>query len=103
MVGLILIALGTGGIKPCVAAFGGDQFEEHQVRGGLIAHPSIQTPSPRILAKDSSLRCCLVSTSQSCLSTNNHDCCPLRKARGQRSICDINDSEKKQNKKRCAV
>nr|DBA33096.1 TPA: hypothetical protein GDO54_000827 [Pyxicephalus adspersus] len=30
MVGLILIALGTGGIKPCVAAFGGDQFEENQ-------------------------------------------------------------------------
>ncbi|XP_075905424.1 solute carrier family 15 member 1b [Nelusetta ayraudi] len=30
MVGLILIALGTGGIKPCVAAFGGDQFLEHQ-------------------------------------------------------------------------
>ncbi|XP_029968623.1 solute carrier family 15 member 2 [Salarias fasciatus] len=31
MVGLILIALGTGGIKPCVAAFGGDQFEEEHV------------------------------------------------------------------------
>lgn len=31
MVGLLLIALGTGGIKPCVAAFGGDQFEDHQV------------------------------------------------------------------------
>ncbi|CAG5933400.1 solute carrier family 15 member 1b [Menidia menidia] len=30
MMGLLLIALGTGGIKPCVAAFGGDQFEEHQ-------------------------------------------------------------------------
>uniref|UniRef100_H3ARN1 Solute carrier family 15 member 1 n=1 Tax=Latimeria chalumnae TaxID=7897 RepID=H3ARN1_LATCH len=30
MVGLLLIALGTGGIKPCVAAFGGDQFEEDQ-------------------------------------------------------------------------
>ncbi|XP_076026033.1 solute carrier family 15 member 1 [Genypterus blacodes] len=30
MVGLFLIALGTGGIKPCVAAFGGDQFAEHQ-------------------------------------------------------------------------
>ncbi|KAI4831451.1 hypothetical protein KUCAC02_000992 [Chaenocephalus aceratus] len=30
MVGLILIALGTGGIKPCVAAFGGDQFLDHQ-------------------------------------------------------------------------
>lgn len=24
--GLSLIAIGTGGIKPCVAAFGGDQF-----------------------------------------------------------------------------
>ncbi|XP_010771863.1 solute carrier family 15 member 1 [Notothenia coriiceps] len=30
MVGLLLIALGTGGIKPCVAAFGGDQFGNHQ-------------------------------------------------------------------------
>ncbi|XP_056321315.1 solute carrier family 15 member 1 [Danio aesculapii] len=30
MLGLVLIALGTGGIKPCVAAFGGDQFQEHQ-------------------------------------------------------------------------
>lgn len=30
MVGLFLIALGTGGIKPCVAAFGGDQFANHQ-------------------------------------------------------------------------
>ncbi|KAJ7407866.1 Solute carrier family 15 member 2 [Willisornis vidua] len=28
MIGLFLIALGTGGIKPCVSAFGGDQFEE---------------------------------------------------------------------------
>ncbi|CAL8267515.1 unnamed protein product [Lota lota] len=31
MVGLILIAFGTGGIKPCVAAFGGDQFEPEHV------------------------------------------------------------------------
>ncbi|XP_071426515.1 solute carrier family 15 member 1-like [Pithys albifrons albifrons] len=30
MIGLILIALGTGGIKPCVSAFGGDQFEDGQ-------------------------------------------------------------------------
>ncbi|XP_031435123.1 solute carrier family 15 member 1 [Clupea harengus] len=32
MIGLLLIALGTGGIKPCVSAFGGDQFEDHQTR-----------------------------------------------------------------------
>ncbi|KAM5333296.1 solute carrier family 15 member 2 isoform 4-T4 [Glossophaga mutica] len=29
LIGLSLIALGTGGIKPCVAAFGGDQFEKN--------------------------------------------------------------------------
>ncbi|GAB6029276.1 hypothetical protein CHUAL_005041 [Chamberlinius hualienensis] len=32
MLGLFLIALGTGGIKPCVSAFGGDQFGADQVR-----------------------------------------------------------------------
>lgn len=26
ILGMLLIALGTGGIKPCVSAFGGDQF-----------------------------------------------------------------------------
>lgn len=29
--GLVLAALGTGGIKPCVSAFGGDQFRPSQV------------------------------------------------------------------------
>ncbi|XP_074660946.1 solute carrier family 15 member 2-like isoform X2 [Tubulanus polymorphus] len=32
MVALLLIAIGTGGIKPCVSAFGGDQFEPSQER-----------------------------------------------------------------------
>ena len=31
MIGLLLISLGTGGIKPCVSAFGGDQFSASQV------------------------------------------------------------------------
>jgi len=31
MVALFLIGLGTGGIKPCVCAFGGDQFTNDQV------------------------------------------------------------------------
>lgn len=29
-IGLTLLAIGTGGIKPCVASFGGDQFEPTQ-------------------------------------------------------------------------
>lgn len=30
LLGLLIIALGTGGIKPCVSAFGGDQFVRPQ-------------------------------------------------------------------------
>ncbi|KAI6216830.1 Peptide transporter family 1 [Aphelenchoides besseyi] len=30
MAGLGIIALGTGGIKPCVSPFGGDQFDRHE-------------------------------------------------------------------------
>lgn len=32
LAGLVIIAFGTGGIKPCVASFGGDQFEKGQER-----------------------------------------------------------------------
>ena len=28
----MVIGLGTGGIKPCVSAFGGDQFKDDQVK-----------------------------------------------------------------------
>ena len=31
-IALVLIAIGTGGIKPCVSAFGADQFKESQTR-----------------------------------------------------------------------
>nr|XP_006819236.1 PREDICTED: solute carrier family 15 member 2-like [Saccoglossus kowalevskii] len=31
-IALLLIAIGTGGIKPCVSAFGGDQFRKDQVQ-----------------------------------------------------------------------
>ncbi|XP_039274283.2 solute carrier family 15 member 1-like [Styela clava] len=30
MIGLFVIAIGTGGIKPCVSSFGGDQFDPEQ-------------------------------------------------------------------------
>jgi solute carrier family 15 oligopeptide transporter 1 len=29
-IGLLLVGIGTGGIKPCVSSFGGDQFKESQ-------------------------------------------------------------------------
>lgn len=32
IISLILIGIGTGGIKPCVAAFGGDQFSSEQAK-----------------------------------------------------------------------
>ena len=31
LIGLVVIAIGTGGIKPCVSAFAGDQFTPKQV------------------------------------------------------------------------
>ena len=33
LIGLVTIALGTGGIKPCVSSFGGDQFEIDDKQG----------------------------------------------------------------------
>ncbi|VDM50807.1 unnamed protein product [Toxocara canis] len=32
IVGLVIIGIGTGGIKPCVCAFGGDQFNQNHLR-----------------------------------------------------------------------
>jgi len=39
-IGLTLVALGTGGIKPCVPAFGGDQFTADQVGRLFLRHLS---------------------------------------------------------------
>lgn len=39
--GLFLIAVGTGGIKPCVAAFGGDQFILPQQEKYLVTFFSV--------------------------------------------------------------
>ncbi|XP_070770371.1 solute carrier family 15 member 1 [Enoplosus armatus] len=74
MVGLFLIALGTGGIKPCVAAFGGDQFSDNQekqrrtffsvfylcINGGSLLSTII---TPILRAQD-----CGIYTQQKCYS-----------------------------------
>lgn len=36
MLGLAMIAIGTGGIKPCVSAYGGDQFDADQVKQRVL-------------------------------------------------------------------
>lgn len=36
--GLLLVAIGTGGIKPCVVTYGGDQFVEGQVKFKKALH-----------------------------------------------------------------
>ncbi len=41
MTGLFIIAIGTGGIKPCVSAFGGDQFVRPQQDKQLVAFFSV--------------------------------------------------------------
>ena len=45
LIGLALIALGTGGIKPCVASFGGDQFKLPEQEAQLkVCCQNLQTP-----------------------------------------------------------
>ncbi|RZC39301.1 PTR2 and/or MFS 1 domain containing protein, partial [Asbolus verrucosus] len=41
LIALLLIAIGTGGIKPCVSAFGGDQFVLPQQESQLVAFFSV--------------------------------------------------------------
>lgn len=41
MIGLLLIAVGSGGIKPCVAAFGGDQFKLPEQAGQIATYFSL--------------------------------------------------------------
>ena len=48
MMGLLFIAIGTGGIKPCVSTFGGDQFSSDQV----IFFVTMYSISEQTLPKD---------------------------------------------------
>lgn len=41
LLGLFMIALGTGGIKPCVSSFGGDQFKLPQQEKQLASFFSV--------------------------------------------------------------
>uniref|UniRef100_A0AAQ6A410 Solute carrier family 15 member 1 n=1 Tax=Amphiprion ocellaris TaxID=80972 RepID=A0AAQ6A410_AMPOC len=69
MLGLLLIALGTGGIKPCVAAFGGDQFEDHQVRA--------DTQNTQLGIIPDSNKCVDVFPAQECGIYTKQQCYPL--------------------------
>lgn len=65
MVGLLLIALGTGGIKPCVAAFGGDQFQDHQV-SRITQYSENNTATVSVCLSLSVGRYFLTTTAKSC-------------------------------------
>lgn len=54
LVGLTVIAMGTGGIKPCVSAFGGDQFQESQVTESILAQIMVQCLLCRPICSDDS-------------------------------------------------
>ena len=55
LVGLLLIAFGTGGIKPCVSAFGGDQFGEDQVSDVTSRHVHCYLFTPHYRALEANL------------------------------------------------
>ena len=40
-IGLLLIAIGTGGIKPCVVAFGAEQFQLPEQENKLSSYFSV--------------------------------------------------------------
>lgn len=73
--GLFLIALGSGGIKPCVAALGGDQFTLPQQAKQLACFFSIFYFSINFGAMIASLVTPIFRSDVSCLG--ERDCYPL--------------------------
>ena len=60
MIGLLLISIGTGGIKPCVSAFGGDQFSSNQVQARTPPFITILSSFLRLLLVHSKHQCKIV-------------------------------------------
>lgn len=74
-VGLVLICLGCGGIKPCVSAFGGDQFKLPEQAEQIVTFFSVFYMSINLGALISTTTTPLLRANVHCFGQN--DCYPL--------------------------